>query len=74
MNVFVQMSDRATGPTGVCVTGCPTHELPVSPVITYIPRAGAGQGEGMDGAGGGGRGEAAQLRDAAVFRWATWVK
>lgn len=46
----------------------------VSPVFTYIPRAGAGQGEGTDGAGGGGRGEAAQLRDAAVFGWATWVK
>lgn len=49
-------------------------ELSVSPIVTYIPRAGAGQGEGMDRAGGGGRGEAAQLRDAAVFGWATWVK
>lgn len=46
----------------------------VSPVVTYIPRAGAGQGEGTDGAGGGGRGEAAQLRDAAEFGWATWVE
>jgi len=51
-----------------------TGFLPVSPIVTYIPRAGAGQGEGTDGAGGGGRGEAAQLRDAAVFGWATWVK
>lgn len=62
--VRVEVTDGATGPVG----------MPVSPIVTYIPRAGAGQGEGMDGAGGGGRGEAAQLRDAAVFGWATWVK
>lgn len=65
------MVDRATGPAGLCFRA---SELSVSPIVTYIPRAGAGQGEGMDGAGGGGRGEAAQLRDAAVFGWATWVK
>lgn len=73
MDVLVQMSDSYWANRSVC-DGCPTHELPVSPVVTYIPRAGAGQGEGMDGAGGGGRGEAAQLRDVAVFGWATWVK
>lgn len=69
------MADRATGPAGLCVTGLfRPSELSDSPIVTYIPRAGAGQGEGMDRAGGGGRGEAAQLQDAAVFGWATWVK
>lgn len=71
----VWMVDRATGPRGLCATGFSNPlSLSVSPIVTYIPRAGAGQGEGMDRAGGGGRGEAAQLRDAAVFGWATWVK
>lgn len=65
---------RATGPIGELCDGVPTLWKSVSPIVTYIPRAGAGQGEGADGAGGGGRGEAAQLRDAAVFGWATWVK
>lgn len=55
---------------GLRVTGASA----VSPIVTYVPRAGAGQGEGTDGAGGGGRGEAAQLRDAAEFGWATWVE
>lgn len=69
------MIDRAIGPSGLCVTGFSNHlSCPSPPVVTYIPRAGAGQGEGVDRAGGGGRGEAAQLRDAAVFGWATWVK
>lgn len=72
----VRVIDRATGANrSLCVgRGVQPSELSVSPIVTYIPRAGAGQGEGMDRAGGGGRGEAAQLRDAAVFGWATWVK
>lgn len=79
MDMFVEILGcgwltELLGHRAVCDRLFRPSELSDSPIITYIPRAGAGQGEGMDRAWGGGRGEAAQLRDAAVFGWATWVK